>query len=250
MKNLNLKLILLCFIFLNSCTSEYDANMNEFKKCVKAKKAEKKYKYANMQEALNAYDFEVARDYLACYPDKWQEKISDRQAEDLSNGWEGTLGIYEKDLLKIVQAEIVYFIGEGEFQKAEATAKEANLIYLYNKLSSEGFEKKLDELIEKKEYKKIISFLSQKKAKLEVKYDLEYPPSGSINPVYNNTARSFNSYLENILLKYKLENTSMDQMNLVIMLSMPELVPKPWRQVMHSELKEIYKIEATAKYLK
>ncbi len=257
MKNLVIVLVILIATSLVSCSSEYDIRMNAFKKCVKAKKNEKKYKYANIQEALDHYDFEVARDFLACHPEESQSKISDAQAASLSKGMDGNLGIYQKDLLKIVQSEIVYFVGEGEFKKAEATAKEANLIYLYNKLSDEGFEKKLDEMIENKEYKKIYTFLSNKKSFfLKTDFDLSADPCCNKNNDYNKSAREFNAIIDMVLSKYKYSNIDKNEIILLIDLSILELLEKKVSRdngksfFIGAYLSDVYRKEATLKYLK
>ena len=57
-------------IALTACKSDYEKHMSKFNDCVEEKQEEKKYKYKNIQEALNHYDFDVARDYLACHPSR------------------------------------------------------------------------------------------------------------------------------------------------------------------------------------
>jgi hypothetical protein len=60
---LNLILVSLISILLSSCgKNELEKHLAEFKECSEKMKEEKNYKYNNIQEALNAYDFEVARD--------------------------------------------------------------------------------------------------------------------------------------------------------------------------------------------
>ena len=144
--------ILVIFIFstiLFSCKSDYDKHIDEYKECSEKKKEEKKYKYSNIQEALNAYNFEVARDYLACHPNKDNFYSNGKNADNPN--WADKKP-YAEDLEQIVSAEIAFFITQGEFQKAESTAKEANLMDIYDKIAGQGFEDKLDEMVKAKEF--------------------------------------------------------------------------------------------------
>jgi hypothetical protein len=246
--------ILVIFIFstiLFSCKSDYDKYIDEYKECSEKKKEEKKYKYANIQEALNAYDFEIAREYLACYPEN-NENLNNRTFyNEIFGGGDYDLDPKSKDLKQIVSAEITYFIAQGEFQKAESTAKEANLMDIYDKIAGQGFEDKLDEMVKAKEFEKIYKFLNKEKYKFQaIEYDLESDPSYSRNEQYNNSIRKFNALLDKVLAQYKYEKVDNTEITEVIDLSLPELVKKPWRQVMHSELKNLFKDEATKNYLK
>ncbi len=245
---LNLILVCLISILFSSCgKNELEKHLAEFKECSEKKKEEKNYKYNNIQEALNAYDFEVARDYLACHPDKgfyWDGHREDRASEIL-----GTTNPYQEDLQQIVIAEITYFVSQGEYKKAESTAKEANLMDVYEKISGEGFEEKIDEMIEKKEHKKIYSYLSNKRFDYQ-KINYELASSPDYNDLYQNGVREYNALLDKILSKYVFEEVDNKTINQVINLALPELIEEPWRGVIHSKLSEVYKKEATSKYLK
>lgn len=240
--------------FLFFSPSDYDRHMSSFNSCVKAKKSEKKYKYANIQEALNAYDFEVARDYLACHPDDKGE-LSDRNLfyEIFGLGSPYDLNPKGDDFKKIVTAEISFFTSQGEFQKAETSAKEANMMDLYTKISGESFEKKLDEMIEKKEFKKIYDFLLNKK---EVSQKTEYDLNRgmSYNNSYMNSVRDYNAELDKVLGKYSYSKVDKFEIQALVNLALPELEDKNKNSTCGgcegSRLVDLYKKEATLKYLK
>jgi hypothetical protein len=240
----NLTFISLLSILVFSCKSELEKHQNAFNDCVEKKKNEKNYKYGNIQEALNAYDFEIARDYLACHPSMGElisgGVISGKRFDNP----------YSEDLNLIVRAEITYFLSQGEFKKAESSAKEAGMMELYEKISGESFEKNLDKMIEKKEFNKIFSFLSEEKAKYkDTKYDLSTHTGN--NSSYNPTIRVFNNLIEKVLDKYNYMKVEKSEIKAVIDLSLPELEDilvndYPTR----CKLVETFKKEATAKYLK
>ena len=253
---LNLILVCLISILFSSCgKNELEEHFAEFKECSETKKEEKNYKYSNIQEALNAYDFEVARDYLACHPDKgfyWDGHREDRASEIL-----GTTNPYQEDLQQIVIAEITYFVSQGEYKKAESTAKEANLMDVYEKISGEGFEEKIDEMIQAKEFEKIFKFLTAKRDSYQKsKYDLKYEPNSDYygNKDFNESSRSYNSFLDKILVKYKYKKVDKTEINAIIDLGLPELIERKYSENggnhTGSKLLEIFKKEAPAKYLK
>jgi len=236
---------------LFSCKSDYDKHLEQFRECSEKKKEEKKYKYSNIQEALNAYDFEVARDYLACHPDDKGDLNNRTFYHEVFGGGDYHLDPKGDDLKKIITAEISFFTSQGEFKKAETTAKEANLMDVYEKISGEGFEDKLDDMIEKKEHKKIYSYLSNKRFDYQkIHYDLTSSPDFDNNYTYQNGVREYNALLDKILSKYVFEEVDNKTINQVINLALPELIEKPWRQVIHSKLSDEYKKEAKLKYLK
>ena len=236
--------------FLISCgKNELEKHMSEFNECAEKKKSEKGYKYANIQEALNAYDFEVARDYLACHPDKDSYYNNGKKA--------GTFGSpdkspYAEDLRQIVTAEVTYFVAHGEFKKAETTAKEADLIDLYNKIANEGFEEKLDEKIQQKDFLNIYNFVSNSRSSYQkIKYDLNGYLSFESNEEYNNKIREFNALLDKILVKYKYAKIEKSEILSIIDLALPELVLKNENRSSDGlKLSDLFKKEATAKYLK
>jgi hypothetical protein len=238
---------------LFSCKSDYEKYIDEYKECSEKKKEEKKYKYANIQEALNAYDFEIAREYLACYPDNNGNLNNRTFYNEIFGGGAYDLDPKSKDLEQIVSAEITYFIAQGEFQKAESTAKEADMMHLYEKISGESFENKLDEMIEKKEFKSIFDYLLNKKLVAQkAKYDLNR--GMSYNDDYMDAVRDFNANLDKVLNKYQYLKVEKSELKLLIDLSLPELEDKNENSTCGgcegSKLVDTYKKEATAKYLK
>ncbi|MFY7970951.1 MAG: hypothetical protein ACOVOO_03350 [Flavobacteriales bacterium] len=238
---------LISFLIVSCGPSDLEKHKEEYKECIENKKEEKDYKYANIQEALNAYDFEVARDYLACHPSRDCYNTSGGYKTSCSE-YSGDESPYEEDLTLIVTAEITYFIGEGEFKKAESAAKEADLMEIYNKIAGKGFEEKLDEMIEKQEFKKIHSFLSDIRFEYQkTTYWLESSPSRSSE--YINKAREFNALLDKVLSKFSYAEVEVKNIKQVVDLALPELEEKIVRGSSESKLVDTYKKEATAKYL-
>jgi hypothetical protein len=244
-------------ILLSSCgKNNLEKHLAEFNECVEKKKEEKKYKYSNIQEALNAYDFEAARDYLACHPSRNEIVFSELNEK----WWKGYRTHYRKpyqdDLELIVRSEITYFVSQGEFQKAEMTAKESNMVKTYKKISGAGFQQKLEEMIERKEFKKIYTFLSNKRLEYKkLEFRLDQSPSNNYNAsddgdilFYNDEIRTFNAFLDEVLELYKYEKIDKNELSSLIDLALPELVEK--KNGRGSMLSDIFKKEATAKYLK
>jgi hypothetical protein len=241
--------VLISLLIVSCGPTDLEKHIEEYKECVENKKEEKDYKYANIQEALNAYDFEVARDYLACH--------STRDCYDSHDGDKTTCSEtayykdpnpYKEDLTLIVTAEITYFIGEGEFKKAESAAKEADLMEVYNKIAGKGFEENLDEMIEKQEFKEIHSFLSDIRFEYQkTRYHLNSHPSSS--SAYVDKAREFNALLDKVLSKFSYAGVEVKNIKQVVDLALPELEEKIVRGSSESKLVDTYKKEATAKYL-
>lgn len=255
MKKNSLLGIFIISILLFSCKSDYDKYIDQFKECSEEKKEEKKYKYANIQEALNAYDFEIAREYLACYPDNNGNLNNRTFYNEIFGGGDYDLDPKSKDLEKIITAEITFFTSQGEFKKAEATAKEADMMDLYEKISGVGFEEKLDEMIQKMEYKKIYDFMSKKKEVAQKeRYELNSGSRYDNNPNYNQSVRNFHSSLDKVLSKYRYNKVQKNEINELIDLSLPELEDKNKQSTCGgcegSILVNNFKKEATSKYLK
>jgi hypothetical protein len=239
--------VLISLLIVSCGPTDLEKHREEFKECVENKKEEKDHKYANIQEALNAYDFEVARDYLACHPsrDCYESYDGDKSS---CGGYSWETSPYEEDLTLIVTAEITYFIGEGEFKKAESVAKEADLMEVYNKIAGKGFEEKLDEMIEKQEFKKIHSFLSDIRFEYQkTSYELDSPPSHS--SAYVDKAREFNALLDKVLSKFSYAEVDTNNIKQIVDLALPELEEKMVRSSLQSKLVDTFKKEATAKYL-
>jgi hypothetical protein len=208
-------------ITLTACKSDYEKHMSKFNDCVEEKQEEKKYKYKNIQEALNHYDFDVARDYLACHPSReevWERGVFTRTDSHTP---------YKEDLKLIVESEIAYFISQGELEKAEAVAKETGIIefdyyhktdmvQVYEKKSAQAFEDRLDKMIENKEYKKIYNFLLKRKEAAAQKVD-DYSLS-----LESYTPREFNATLDKILSKYKYDKVDNAEIRILIDLRFPE----------------------------
>jgi hypothetical protein len=243
-------LIIVVFQSCGGSSDDFEKHTEKFNDCVEEKKDEKKYKYNNIQEALNAYDFAVARDYLACHPDRdhyWNGEKQSRESEIL-----GTTNPYRDDLKLIVTAEVTYFVSQGEYKKAESTAKEAEMMDVYDKIAGQGFEDKLDEMVEKQEYKKVFNYLLNKKEETQkVSYDLEEGVNGNTN--YMNSVRQFNADLDKVLSKYKYYKVDNSEIKLLIDLSLPELENKNPESSCGgcegTKLVDVYKKQAVSKYL-
>ena len=206
-------------ITLTACKSDYEKHMSKFNDCVEEKQEEKKYKYKNIQEALNHYDFDVARDYLACHPSReevWERGVF--TGTDLHRP-------YSEDLKLIVESEIAYFISQGELEKAEAIAKETgtiefgfqktDMVQVYEKQSAKAFEDRLDKMIENKEYKKIYNFLLKRKEEAQKVHDYIYG-------VEYYTPREFNATLDKILSKYKYAKVDNAEIRMLMDLRFPK----------------------------
>ena len=246
MKNINrnqtFAFLLLFTISLSSCESAYDKYMAEFKDCVKSKKEEKKLKYDNIQDALNNYDFDAARSYLACHPSK--ERVL-----DLFKGIDTSP--YEVDLKTIVEAEVAYYISQGELEKAEASASEANMDSLYQQQIDAVFEKNLDKFVERREFDKIHKFLLSDRVQITgMEIDLDTYVR-EINGSYNKAVREYNAWLEKVLIMYKSAKVNTEEMQNVIDMSLPLIIKSSDFDVSYDGvLSDVFKDEATTKYLK
>lgn len=244
----------LLFSFLTSCSSAYEKHMDEFNDCVKDKQEEKKYKYGNIQESINAYDFAVARDYLACHPSRSEANSRTIGRDDKYP--------YQEDLRLIVESEIAYYISQGEFEKAEATAKEAgtfkiasdgdkgevDMVAHFQKLMFEVAKKKLDELLSQKQFSAIYDLLSSQRAAVQgSKYRLDKPLGFIDNKNYNDQVRIYNSLVDKVLTKYKYLKVDKKEIKEVLELSVPELEDVSYT---NSTFTDNFKKEATKKYLK
>jgi hypothetical protein len=120
------------------------------------------------------------------------------------------------------------------------------MVEVYEKRSAQGFEDRLDKMIENREYKKIYNFLlKRKEAAQKVDYSLDSYISNNSN--YISAAREFNATLDKILSKYKYAKVDNSEISSLIELSVPELVSAKRNSCV---LSDVYKKEATAKYLK
>ena len=65
-------IIVLTAAILQSCSSEYEDSMAKTQECLEDKydDGDGDLKYASVEEAITAYDFEGARSLLACYEDQ------------------------------------------------------------------------------------------------------------------------------------------------------------------------------------
>ncbi len=240
-------------LLLISCSNDYDKHIDAFNDCVEKKQDDKKYKYSNIQEAINAYDFAVARDYLACHPSRKKMDKSTFGSRDFQYP-------YQEDLKLIVESEITYYISQGEFEKAEATAKEAgtiemgfsdkyNMVEHYEKQAAEGTKKKIDELLDTKQFEGIHNLLADQRAIVQAnKYDLNQSMWNDDNERYNDRVREYNASLDKVLAKYKYLKVDKQEISAIIDLALPELAAKGKGSGL--KLSDVYRAEATQKYLK
>lgn len=250
MRTYNLLLNFFILISLLSCKSDREKDEMKTKECLEKQSENQKYK--SIDDALTNYDFAAARNYLGCYCSSCYsfnngDKKYDCGSEDVSP--------QKQELIKIVRAEISFYISQGEYKRAETTAREADLMELYAKLAGDSFESNLAEMVEKKEFKKIHAFLSDKRKSSQVDYDLDHEPNYYLrgNDVYNNSARSFNSLLDKVLVIYEYEKAERVELESIIDLALPELIERAEKNKYgekKSMLSDVFKKEAATKYLK
>lgn len=232
---------------LASCKSDQEKDQEKTANCLEEKTASLSHK--SIDEALANYDFVTARNYLACYSDFCYDNSGGKwSCEYASHG----LSPYRKELVKIVRAEISYLLTQNEPTKAEACAKEADLMEIYEQLSQQIFETNIDNIIDQGDFKKIYYFLANKRIKYQsAKYDLDMYPSYSENSEYNEQIREYNAVIDKVLVKYKYENVDKKELKSIIELSLPELVEsnRGKDKGVGSKLSDIYKKEAILKYI-
>ena len=180
---------------LQSCSSEYEDSMAKTQECLEDKydDGDGDLKYASIEEALTAYDFEGARSLLSCYEDtKWYS--GERYVGNASNVEENS-NEYRTRLLKIVTSEITYYMKNGEEDLAKAAAQESNLYLVYNQALPEL----VNSLITKGEITKALSILSK------YTFNTNIPEVNHYKEVeaYNDEANSFNDMV-NSLFNYAL----------------------------------------------
>jgi len=141
-KTISISLFLGSITLLTSCgDSEYDAMLKVLQDCVEEKFDNELSKFKTIDEALTAYDFESARTLLACYEDACY--ANDRRQNscpkhnpygDTKKEWadkKGQQNEHFKMMYKIINAEVTYFLNNGEYSKARASANESDLFFLY-----------------------------------------------------------------------------------------------------------------------
>jgi len=189
-------IIVLTAAILQSCSSEYEDSMAKTQECLEDKydDGDGDLKYASVQEAITAYDFEGARSLLACYED--QEWFNGQRYTGLSGG--SKTNEYKKRLVKIVTAEVTYYMKNGEEALAKAAAQESNLNIIY----SQALPALVNSLIDKGDIEKALSILSK------YTFASALPPNvfsadDEIKDAYNDEANLFNDMV-NSLFNYAL----------------------------------------------
>ena len=184
---------------LQSCSSEYEDSMAKTQECLEDKydDGDGDLKYASIEEALTAYDFEGARSLLSCYEDQdyWPERSIWSQLIGDAYHVVPPSNEYRKRLLKIVTSEITYYMKNGEEDLAKAAAQESNLYLVYNQALPEL----VNSLITKGEITKALSILSK------YTFNTNIPEVNHYKEVeaYNDEANSFNDMV-NSLFNYAL----------------------------------------------
>ncbi len=189
-------IIVLTAAILQSCSSEYEDSMAKTQECLEDKydDGDGDLKYASVQEAITAYDFEGARSLLACYEDQeWHN--GDRYTGAI---YGSKTNEYAKRLVKIVTAEVTYYMKNGEEALAKAAAQESNLNIIY----SQALPALVNSLIDKGDIEKALSILSK------YTFASALPPNvfsadDEIKDAYNDEANLFNDMV-NSLFNYAL----------------------------------------------
>jgi hypothetical protein len=190
-------IIVLTAAILQSCSSEYEDSMAKTQECLEDKydDGDGDLKYASVQEAITAYDFEGARSLLACYED--QEWFNGKRHTGAKGG--SKTNEYAKRLVKIVTAEVTYYMKNGEEALAKAAAQESNLNIIY----SQALPALVNSLIDKGEIRKSLSILSKYTFISSLPPNVTSFMDDEIKDAYNDEANLFNDMV-NSLFNYAL----------------------------------------------
>jgi hypothetical protein len=190
-------IIVLTAAILQSCSSEYEDSMAKTQECLEDKydDGDGDLKYASVEEAITAYDFEGARSLLACYED--QEWFNGYRSTGASGGSE--TNEHAKRLEKIVTAEVTYYMKNGEEALAKAAAQESNLNIIYN----QALPALVNSLIDKGDIEKTLSILSKYTFASSMPPNVTSYLDDEIKDAYNEEANLFNDMV-NSLFNYAL----------------------------------------------
>ena len=145
--------MLLVSLVLYSCGNEQEDTAEKSKDCLEEKFDDELAKFETIDEALTAYDFVSARTLLACYEDAcYRNNMRQSSCPELymetKTEWankKSQQNEHFKMMYKIVQTEVTYFLNNGEYSKARASANESDLFFIYKKQIPSAINKWVDE---------------------------------------------------------------------------------------------------------
>jgi hypothetical protein len=152
----NILTIALVSVMLYSCgNNEREESMEKTEECLEDKydDGDVASKYKTIDEALTAYDFVSARTLLACYEDAcYRNNMRQSSCPELyletKTEWankKSQENEHFKMMYKIVQTEVTYFLNNGEYAKARASANESDLFFIFKKQLPSAVNKWVDQ---------------------------------------------------------------------------------------------------------
>ena len=217
-------LILLISVLLCSCSNELKESMEKTEDCLENKydDGEGASKYASIDEALTAYDFQSARNLLSCYENacflnntrqSWCPEFrtlgkSDETRKQWANR-KGYNNAHFKYLYQIVNSEVAYFLNINEILLAKNSALEADMFFIYRAALPNAINNLIDN-------DKIIDAVSML-MKYTFKYAFESRLLSSANKNYNDEINTYNDMLNPILLTAIFDNDQATLKKILIM---------------------------------
>lgn len=138
-----------------SCASDYEKSMEKTMDCIEDKYDEEVVAYETIDEALTAFDFESARNIIACYEDVPFDTDGDRASPGIAHANE--LNMHWQMMNQIIKAEVTYFMKNGEIDIAKNTAIEADMYIVFN----QALPSYVNQLIDSDEYNKALSIVAK-----------------------------------------------------------------------------------------
>jgi hypothetical protein len=193
------------FIFISisatlySCSNEQEDSMEKAVECIEEKydDGDGQSNFQTIDEAITAYDFESARILLSCYEDTYfangirQDEGPYRYISETYKEWyerKAQQNEHFKMLYKIVQAEVTYFLNEGEYSRALASANESDLLPVYKDKLPSAINKWVDE----KKYDIVLRVLTI------YTFETRFEKEESTSQEYNDEISEFNDMLSSL----------------------------------------------------
>ena len=186
-------------LFLSSCSSEYDNDMELAFECIEEKFDDGVIKYQNIKDALYAYDFESARMIANCLPDKsyydnGSVKYSSVDTEDFFDkaSWRSHDNAPYHDAMKeILTAELSYYFDKGEVAFAKKLCNEMSAGDLFNAAVPKALENAANE----GEFETAIDLLSA------ITLNSSFKEGNVYNGDYRDEVNEYNAQLDMVLNK-------------------------------------------------
>ena len=185
-------------LFLSSCSSEYDNDMELAFECIEEKFDDGVIKYQNIKDALYAYDFESARMIANCLPDKSyygngsvQGINPDREAFFGHGIMWGETHPYLAAMKEILTAELSYYFDKGEVAFAKKLCNEMSAGDLFNAAVPKALENAANE----GEFETAIDLLSA------ITLNSSFKEGNVYNGDYRDEVNEYNAQLDMVLNK-------------------------------------------------